>query len=102
MCRSVGRSRSAPSRESVPEWRHFADRAILTLSAECIDTRFSGRAVTALRRAQERGQLRADVDPEAVVDQLWGACYHRLLLPDQLLTDEFADALVANLFDGVR
>jgi hypothetical protein len=37
-----------------------------------------------------------------VVDQLWGACYHRLLLPDQPLTDEFADALVANLLDGVR
>ena len=37
-----------------------------------------------------------------MVDQLWGACYHRLLLPDQPLTDEFADALVANLFDGVR
>jgi AcrR family transcriptional regulator len=59
-------------------------------------------AVTALRRAQDRGQLRPDVDPEAVVDQLWGACYHRLLLPDQPLTAEFADALVANLFDGVR
>ena len=59
-------------------------------------------AVTALRRAQKRGQLRADVNPEAVVDQLWGACYHRLLLPDQPLTDEFADALVTNLFDGVR
>ena len=59
-------------------------------------------AVTALRRAQERAQLRAGVDPEAVVDQLWGACYHRLLLPDQPLSDEFADTLVANLFDGVR
>ncbi|MEX5719507.1 TetR-like C-terminal domain-containing protein [Geodermatophilus maliterrae] len=59
-------------------------------------------AVTALRRAQERGQVRRDVDPEVVVDQLWGACYHRLLLPDQPLTDEFADALVAHLFDGVR
>lgn len=59
-------------------------------------------AVTALRRAQERGQLGGSVDPEAVVDQLWGACYHRLLLPDQPLSDEFVDALVANLFDGVR
>jgi hypothetical protein len=36
-----------------------------------------------------------------VVDQAWGACYHRLLLPDQPLTDDFADALVADLFDGV-
>jgi AcrR family transcriptional regulator len=58
-------------------------------------------AVTALRRAQDRGQLRRDVDPEVLVDQLWGACYHRLLLPDQPLTDGFVDALVDNLFRGV-
>lgn len=59
-------------------------------------------AVSALRRGQERGQLRHGVDPEVLVDQLWGACYHRLLLPDQPLTDEFVDALLGNLFRGVR
>ena len=42
-----------------------------------------------------------DLDSEAVVDQLWGACYHRLLLPDQPLTEEFVDALVENLFGGI-
>ena len=36
-----------------------------------------------------------------MVDQLWGACYHRLLLPDQPLTHEFVDALVDNLFRGI-
>lgn len=59
-------------------------------------------AVEALHRAQERGQLRSAVDPEVLVDQLWGACYHRLLLPDQPLTDDFVDALLTNLLDGVR
>jgi AcrR family transcriptional regulator len=59
-------------------------------------------AVEAMRRAQERGQLRAEVDPEVVIDQLWGACYHRLLLPDQPLSDEFAQALVRNLMTGLR
>lgn len=59
-------------------------------------------AVTALRTAQERGQLHREVDPEVLVDQLWGACYHRLLLPDQPLTDAFADSLIDNLFRGVR
>jgi AcrR family transcriptional regulator len=59
-------------------------------------------AVAALDRAKERGQLRADVDPEVVIDQLWGACYHRLLLPDQPLTEEFARALVGNLMRGLR
>ncbi|RBY80237.1 TetR family transcriptional regulator [Blastococcus sp. TF02-09] len=59
-------------------------------------------AVDALRRGQERGQIRADVDPEVVIDQLWGACYHRLLLPDQPLTDGFADDLLRNLLSGIR
>lgn len=56
----------------------------------------------AVRRAQERGELRADFDPEVVVDQLWGACYHRLLIPDEPLTEEFAAALVSNLMRGLR
>ena len=58
-------------------------------------------AVEAMERAKQRGQLRADLDPETVVDQLWGACYHRLLLPDQPLTEEFVDALLDNLFGGI-
>ncbi len=58
-------------------------------------------AVAAMEKAKERGQLRASPDPETVVDQLWGACYHRLLLPDQPLTHEFVDALVDNLFHGI-
>jgi AcrR family transcriptional regulator len=58
-------------------------------------------AVAAMEMAKERGQLRAGLDPETVVDQLWGACYHRLLLPDQPLTHEFVDALVDNLFRGI-
>jgi AcrR family transcriptional regulator len=58
-------------------------------------------AVAAMETAKERGQLRASLDSEAVVDQLWGACYHRLLLPDQPLTHEFVDALVDNLFHGI-
>ncbi|MBM0228772.1 TetR family transcriptional regulator [Micromonospora sicca] len=59
-------------------------------------------AVEALTRAVARGQLRADIDPESVVDQLWGACYHRLLLPDQPLTEDFARTLIDNLIRGLR
>lgn len=58
-------------------------------------------AVATMATAKERGQLRADLDPETVVDQLWGACYHRLLIPDQPLTEAFVDALVDNLFRGI-
>ena len=59
-------------------------------------------AVEVMRRAQQRGQLRADVDPQIVVDQLWGACYHRLLIPDEPVTEEFATGLVSNLMRGLR
>jgi AcrR family transcriptional regulator len=59
-------------------------------------------AVAALRTAQERRQIRQDVDPEVVIDQLWGAGYHRLLIPNQDLTDEFARALVHNIIVGLR
>jgi Tetracyclin repressor-like, C-terminal domain len=58
-------------------------------------------AVAAMQKAKQRGKLAANLDAETVVDQLWGACYHRLLLPDQPLTSEFVDAFVDNLFGGI-
>jgi hypothetical protein len=36
-----------------------------------------------------------------VVDQLWGAVYHRLLIPDEPVTDPFTMALVSDLLDGI-
>ena len=39
-------------------------------------------AVERLELGRTLGQLRDDLDPESVIDQLWGACYHRLLIPD--------------------
>jgi AcrR family transcriptional regulator len=59
-------------------------------------------AVERLSRARQLGQIRADVDLEVIVDQLWGACYHRLLLPDQPLDIAFIDALIGNLLRGIR
>jgi AcrR family transcriptional regulator len=59
-------------------------------------------AVEAMERAQERGQIRREVDPRVVVDQLWGACYNRLLVPDEPVTDAFAVALVDNLMYGLH
>ncbi len=59
-------------------------------------------AVDRLRAAQRKGQIRADVDLESIVDQLWGACYHRLLLPARPLDTDFADTIIRNLLAGVR
>ncbi|MGW3361082.1 TetR-like C-terminal domain-containing protein [Streptomyces bungoensis] len=58
-------------------------------------------AVERLTRAQQAGQIRAEVDLETIVDQLWGAVYHRLLMPAKPLTTEFIDHLIANLFQGI-
>ncbi|MFI5963168.1 TetR/AcrR family transcriptional regulator [Streptomyces asoensis] len=74
------------------------------LSAALLE-RYSGPrrdlAVLRMRGAQAEGRLRPDVDPEVVVDQLWGACYHRLLLPNLPVDEDFADSLVANLWRGI-
>ena len=51
--------------------------------------------------AQEAGQIRAGIDVQVLVDQLWGAVYHRLLIPDEPVTDAFAIALVDNRVDGI-
>lgn len=58
-------------------------------------------AIDRLRRAQQAGQLRADIDLTAVVDQLWGACYHRMLLFGEAPDPVTARALVANLLRGI-
>jgi AcrR family transcriptional regulator len=58
-------------------------------------------AVERLRLAQAAGEIRDDVDLEVLVDQLWGAAYHRLLLPAEPLSEEFADTLVDNLLRGI-
>lgn len=54
-----------------------------------------------LARAQAQGQIRDDVDVQVVVDQLWGAVYHRLLIPDEPITEGFVEALVSNLLGGI-
>ena len=57
-------------------------------------------AVDLFRNARQRGQLRADVDLDLLVDQLWGACYNRLLIPDGPLDQAYADALIDNVLVG--
>ncbi|MEV5604586.1 TetR/AcrR family transcriptional regulator [Streptomyces sp. NPDC052299] len=54
-----------------------------------------------LRQAQTSGQIRPDADVQVLVDQLWGAVYHRLLIPDEPVTEGFITALVDNVLLGV-
>jgi AcrR family transcriptional regulator len=48
-----------------------------------------------LRAAQEQGQIREGADLDVIVDQLWGACYHRLLV----LKVPFDESFVPHLVD---
>ncbi|MFI5956807.1 TetR/AcrR family transcriptional regulator [Cryptosporangium sp. NPDC051539] len=58
--------------------------------------------IRALRDAQERRQIRIDVDLEVVSDQLWGACMYRLLTGSGPLDDDFVGMLVGNVMVGIR
>ena len=53
-----------------------------------------------LRSAQQQGQLRDDADLDVVVDQLWGACYHRLLVLRVPLEEELVPRLVDQALRG--
>jgi AcrR family transcriptional regulator len=74
--------------------------------ADAMHTRYTGPRLRlgadAIRRAQLRGQILNEVDPEAVVDQLWGAAYHRLLLTGLPISKEFADNLLNNVLRGIQ
>jgi AcrR family transcriptional regulator len=84
----IGASQTDPELASAFRERYSAPRRAL--------------AVERMNKAVEQGQLRENIDPEVVVDQLWGACYHRLLIPDEPITDEFARALVHNVLVGIE
>jgi AcrR family transcriptional regulator len=53
-------------------------------------------------RALGRGEISADVDPDVMLDLLFGSAYHRLLQSHLPLTDRFAQAVVDTLVAGVQ
>jgi AcrR family transcriptional regulator len=81
---------------AVEETLAFEDSGDIRYSSE--RRRLAGER---LLRAKEQGQIRDDVDVQILVDQLWGAVYHRMLVPDEPVTDDFVVALVSNLIDGI-
>jgi AcrR family transcriptional regulator len=55
-----------------------------------------------LERARESGDLRADLDLQALIDLLYGAIYYRLLLHTRPLTEQQIDAALDAVFRGAR
>jgi hypothetical protein len=52
----------------------------------------------------QSGELRAGLDPDVVLDALYGPFYHRLLVPykNGAISDAFIDALVDMVFSGLE
>ncbi len=57
---------------------------------------------TMVEKAIERGEVPPDVDPEVVLDLVYGAAYHRLLQSHLPLSDRFAQGVVDTVVAGVR
>ncbi len=55
-----------------------------------------------IARAQERGEMRADADPQELIDMLYGAIYYRLVLHTRPLDTGQIDAALGIVFEGVR
>lgn len=50
---------------------------------------------------QYRGELRPELDMDAVIDALYGSLVYKLLVPHGELSDQYVDALVECVFGGV-
>jgi AcrR family transcriptional regulator len=59
-------------------------------------------AYATLRRGIERGELRKDLDPDLLLDSLYGPIYMRFLIQHDRLTPEFVDRLCELVLAGVR
>ncbi len=55
-----------------------------------------------IARAQQRGEMRATADRQAIIDMLYGAIYYRLLLHTRPLEPEQVDAALDIAFEGLR
>lgn len=75
------------------------------LSRALLDTIIEPRVAACRKRleaAQQCGQLRADVDPEDVIELLYGPIYYRLLFRTKPITDGLAADVIDLVFDGLR
>ena len=59
-------------------------------------------AYETLRRGIRRGELRKDIDPDLVLDSLYGPIYMRFLIRHDRLTPDFVDRLCALVLGGAR
>lgn len=61
--------------------------------------RASGRK--AIDGAIERGEIRADVDPDILIDNIAGGIYYRMMLPNSLMDEAFVNRFIEQVFMGL-
>lgn len=76
-----------------------SDPELLELHRERVVRRGRARAQAILRRGQERGELRADLDLDAAVEMLYGSLFARRLAGGT--ESDWPDAVVDTLFAGL-
>ena len=56
-----------------------------------------------VRKGMQRGEFRSGLDPDVVLDMLYGPIYHRMLVPyhGAELSDSYVDGLIDAVFGGV-
>lgn len=54
-----------------------------------------------IQRGKSRGEIRADIDPEVLLDALYGPLYFRLLIGHAPLTPGYADKLASLVMSGL-
>jgi AcrR family transcriptional regulator len=59
-------------------------------------------AYAILQRAIDRGELRKDIDPDLLLDSLYGPIYMRFLIKHDRLTSDFVDRLCSLVLGGAR
>jgi len=59
-------------------------------------------AYQTLKRAIRRGELRKDIDPDLLLDSLYGAIYMRFLIQHDRLSPDFVDRLCTLVLNGAR
>jgi AcrR family transcriptional regulator len=77
------------------------DPAIAEALRERLITPLSDAAANRIRRAQECGQLRSDVEPDLVIELLYGPVYHRMLLTQRIPDDDRVAAIVDTVLTGL-
>ena len=59
-------------------------------------------AYATLERGIRRGELRKDIDPDLLLDSLYGPIYMRFLIRHDRLTSDFVNRLCALVLNGAR